>query len=219
MIVWKSGMATASVGTGTCSPMSNGHPPPSSPPPAVLRPAPRRARDGHAGLRCYDAAVHRLRRLIAWLHMLDGSPEAIGRGTALGLFVAFTPTIGFQVALAALLAPLLRANVPVAIAMVWVTNPATMGPAFAFTYAIGRLFWGGPPQHEADREIAEAIDDVAEHEVLEGWSRFYDFLGTGQDIVVPLVIGGVIVGAAVGLFAYVVTVRIVRAHRSSRADA
>lgn len=145
--------------------------------------------------------------------MLDGSPEAIARGTALGLFVAFTPTIGFQVLLAAALAPLLRANVPAAVAMVWVTNPATVGPAFALTYRVGRLVWGGPAAPLAEREIEDAIDEMAEHEVLESWDRLADLLATGQAIVVPLLIGGVIVGGTLGLLAYVLTVRVVRGHR------
>jgi len=154
--------------------------------------------------------MDRLRRLVAWLHMLDGSAEAIGRGAALGLFIAFTPTIGFQVLLAAALAPLVRANVPAAAAMVWVTNPATMGPAFALTYRVGCIVWGGTSTPQGQREIAVAMH---EHDVVEPWRRLSDLLATGETVVVPLVLGGVIVGGLLGLCGYVVTVRVVRAHR------
>jgi uncharacterized protein (DUF2062 family) len=159
---------------------------------------------------CYLREMARLRRLVAWLHMLDGSAEAIGRGAALGLFIAFTPTIGFQVLLAAALAPLVRANVPAAVAMVWVTNPATIGPAFALTYRVGCLVLGGPSTPQAHREIAVAMH---EHDVVEPWRRLSDLFAMGETVVVPLVVGGIVVGGLLGMCAYFVTVRIVRAHR------
>jgi uncharacterized protein (DUF2062 family) len=155
-------------------------------------------------------AMDRLRRLVAWLHMLDGSPEAIARGAALGLFIAFSPTIGFQVLLAAALAPLIRANVPAAAAMVWVTNPATMGPAFALTYRVGCLVWGDPSSPQGHRELAVAMHG---HDVTEPWRRLSDLLATGETVVVPLVVGGVVVGGVLAIVGYVVTVRLVRAHR------
>ena len=51
-------------------------------------------------------------------------------GVSLGLFIAFTPTIPFQMLLAALGAILLRVNLPAALAACWITNPLTALPIY-----------------------------------------------------------------------------------------
>ncbi|HSH69514.1 MAG TPA: DUF2062 domain-containing protein, partial [Deferrisomatales bacterium] len=91
----------------------------------------------------------RLRRLGRWLFQLRGSPEAIALGVAIGVFVAFTPTAGVQALLALLLATLLGANRPAAVAPVFLTNPLTALPAFTLTYRAGLLWVPGPSLGEA----------------------------------------------------------------------
>jgi uncharacterized protein (DUF2062 family) len=130
-----------------------------------------------------------------------------------GLLIAFTPTIGVQVVLAAALAPLARANVPAAVAMVWVTNPATMGPAFALTYRVGCAVWHGPAGAMAPAAVAEAIDIDTPHAFFAPWEWLSELLSAGETVIVPLVIGGLIVGGVLALVAYVLTLRVVRAHR------
>lgn len=53
-----------------------------------------------------------------------------------GLFWAFMP-MPFQMLPASLLAILFRVNLPLSIALVWVTNPLTMPPIFYFCYKVG----------------------------------------------------------------------------------
>ena len=55
---------------------------------------------------------------------------------ALGLFVAFMPFPGHPL-VAALLALLLKVNVPVAALATFISNPLTMGPMYYFTYRVG----------------------------------------------------------------------------------
>jgi uncharacterized protein len=55
-----------------------------------------------------------------------------------GLFVAFMP-IPAQIVVAAVMAVLLRCNLPLAVSLVFVTNPVTMGPLFFMAYEIGAL--------------------------------------------------------------------------------
>ena len=54
----------------------------------------------------------------------------------IGVFVAFIP-MPFQMVLAACLAITFRCNLPLAVALVWITNPVTMPAIFYFTYKIG----------------------------------------------------------------------------------
>ncbi|BFM07456.1 DUF2062 domain-containing protein [Halioxenophilus aromaticivorans] len=54
----------------------------------------------------------------------------------LGLFIAFIPAPG-QMALGAFCAWFFRCNLPITLALIWVSNPLTMAPIFFFTYKLG----------------------------------------------------------------------------------
>jgi hypothetical protein len=80
-----------------------------------------------------------LRPVAHWLH--HSSLWYLNRRTAagacaVGLFWAFIP-IPWQMLPAAITAIALRVNLPVSVALVWITNPLTMPPIFYFTYKIG----------------------------------------------------------------------------------
>jgi len=55
---------------------------------------------------------------------------------AVGMFCAFIP-VPFQMLIAAILAIWFRVNILVAVPMVWISNPVTMGPMFYFCYLLG----------------------------------------------------------------------------------
>ncbi|MGE0383566.1 MAG: DUF2062 domain-containing protein [Gammaproteobacteria bacterium] len=81
-------------------------------------------------------------------------------GAAIGLFFAFLPIPGHML-LAAPTAVLARANVLVAIAAVWVTNPLTIAPMFYAAYRVGAWLLGTPPQPVAFGWSARALTDAA----------------------------------------------------------
>ncbi len=60
-----------------------------------------------------------IRRALRSIVTLHGSPEAIALGTAIGVFIAFTPTIGFQMLLGAFVATLVGASRPAAMIPAW----------------------------------------------------------------------------------------------------
>lgn len=62
-----------------------------------------------------------------------------------GIFCAFVP-IPFQMVLAAALAIPLRVNLPISMALVWLTNPVTMPPVFYFCYQVGAWLLDTPEQ-------------------------------------------------------------------------
>jgi uncharacterized protein (DUF2062 family) len=62
---------------------------------------------------------------------------------AVGLFMAFVP-IPFQMVWAAGAAMIFRVNLPLSVALVWVTNPVTIPPVFLFAYLIGTWVLGNP---------------------------------------------------------------------------
>ena len=62
--------------------------------------------------------------------------RSIAGAFMVGLFFAWWP-VPFQMALAAGGAILLRTNLPMSVAVVWITNPLTMPPMFYFAYVVG----------------------------------------------------------------------------------
>ncbi len=65
-------------------------------------------------------------------------------GFAIGLFFAFWP-VPFQMWLSAGMAIPFRANLPLSVATVWITNPFTMPPIFYGAYKVGSTVLGTTP--------------------------------------------------------------------------
>ncbi|MFI3187677.1 MAG: DUF2062 domain-containing protein [Methylococcaceae bacterium] len=62
--------------------------------------------------------------------------RSIAMAFAVGLFCAWIPT-PMQMVFAATGAIYYRANIPISVALVWITNPLTMPPLFYFAYKAG----------------------------------------------------------------------------------
>lgn len=69
--------------------------------------------------------------------------RSVAGAFAVGLFVAFLP-IPAQMLLAAAVAIMVRVNLPIAVLLVWITNPLTMAPIFLTAYTMGRCLMGEP---------------------------------------------------------------------------
>lgn len=67
--------------------------------------------------------------------------RSVALAFAVGLFAAWIPTPG-QMAIAAVAAFYFRANLPISVALVWITNPLTMPPMFYFAYLVGLFLLG-----------------------------------------------------------------------------
>ncbi|MBS3955665.1 MAG: DUF2062 domain-containing protein [Methylomicrobium sp.] len=78
--------------------------------------------------------------------------KSVSMAFAIGLFAAWIPT-PTQMAIAAVAAFYFRGNLPISVALVWLTNPITMPPLFYFAYRLG-LFVLGQPSPSADFEFS-----------------------------------------------------------------
>lgn len=72
--------------------------------------------------------------------------KSVSMAFFVGLFVMWIP-LPAQMVIAAGLAILLHCNLAISAALVWITNPVTMGPMFYFAYKLGSFMLGLPPSH------------------------------------------------------------------------
>ncbi|NIB41261.1 DUF2062 domain-containing protein [Pseudomaricurvus alkylphenolicus] len=101
-----------------------------------------------------------------------------------GLFVALMPTLG-QMPIAALVALMFRVNMPIAVALVWISNPLTMPAIFYATYEFGRWILDSP---------------ALEFTMELSWEWFStEFTKLWQ----PLVVGSLLAGLVVGCLGYI----------------
>ncbi|MEI7796165.1 MAG: DUF2062 domain-containing protein [Methylococcaceae bacterium] len=86
--------------------------------------------------------------------------RSISLAFAVGLFCAWIPT-PTQMAIAAAGAIYFRANLPVSVALVWVTNPLTMPPLFYFAYQVG-LDVMNQPAAEGDFSLTSVLSGLGD---------------------------------------------------------
>ncbi len=150
------------------------------------------------------------RRLLRWLLTLRGSPAAVARGAAIGVFVAFTPLQGLQMIVAVALATACNANRVIAAALVWITNPLTIVPLYGLCYWVGSRFWSGPPLGQVRDVLRRTVAGLARFDFWEVYDQFVAFLAMGRDILIPLTIGGLLLGGLLAIPAYFVVLVLVK---------
>lgn len=69
--------------------------------------------------------------------------RSVSGGVASGLFWAMVPFPGQMIA-SALTAIFFRINLPISVALVWITNPVTIPPVFYMNYLVGTWLLGAP---------------------------------------------------------------------------
>lgn len=144
------------------------------------------------------------RRLLRSIIMLDDSAHSIALGTAIGMFIALTPTVGIQMLMvlcfAFLTRPFFRFNQFAALITVYVSNPLTLVPIYWFDYKIGTYYVGGSMTQGDFARILE----------FEGFSGWWEtFKQLMLDVGSPLIIGSFIVGTFFSLLTYPIMLRLV----------
>lgn len=117
------------------------------------------------------------------------SHRSVSLAFLVGIFCAFLP-MPFQMVVAAVLAVLVGSNLPVSVALVWISNPITMPPMLYFSYLIGQLILG----------VGSDADTMTWH-----LDTLYDNF---RQIWRPLILGSVICGLIAGLIGFI-TIRII----------
>jgi len=144
----------------------------------------------------------RLRPILKWIIKLRSTPKAIAGGLGLGTFIAFTPTMGIQLILAVVTATFFSLNRPAAMIPVWITNPITVAPIYTFNYWLGCRIWDGPPLSEVSGLFLDISRTMTHLKFWDMKEQLFAVLHMGKEILIPLLLGGLTIGAVAGSIVY-----------------
>jgi len=133
---------------------------------------------------------HTIKNWLAECRELSGDPRYLGRGMAIGIFVSMTPFFPFHTAIALTMSVILRGSKRAAAIGVWLSNPLTIPICYFVTYKLGITILGTESIYDPD------------------WKTFSDLFKMGVDIVYAMIIGGFVLGTALGIPTYYATKKI-----------
>jgi uncharacterized protein len=145
------------------------------------------------------------RSLLRKILLLDDTAHSIALGTAIGMFIGMTPTVGIQMILVLCLAfatrPLFHFNKVAALLTVYISNPFTVLPIYWFNYSIGTYFV----------EATVTYEDFARTLEYEGFAQWWDtVVGLFVRVGWPLILGSLLVGTVTSVPTYPLILWLVR---------
>lgn len=132
---------------------------------------------------------------------LSATPHAIALGAACGVFVSFTPLVGFHILLGGLLAYVLRGNVISSAFGTWFGNPLTFPFIWATTYELGLWILYG--------KVGQAPRTLGRQMVELSFDRLWP-------VMKPMLVGSLPLGLSAGCIAYIVIFNAVRSYQDRR---
>lgn len=146
----------------------------------------------------FKGSFRRRLKYFYWrLVRLQGTPEALARGLACGVFAGLFPFFGSQTLLALLLAVPFRGNKILAAVGPWISNPLTSVPIYLFNFQLGKWLLNDSTK-----------TDVSFH----SWEEVKEL---GLEIIWPLFVGSVAAGLVCAVFSYFLGLWLIRHVRAS----
>lgn len=142
-------------------------------------------------------------RIMGWFAPFITDPRlwqmnrgALTRAVYIGVLCAFFPLPG-QMPLAIIGALMFRANIPMAVALTWLTNPLTAIPVFWLAYSIGAFLLGEPMI--GIRTIGIVLSDFALWATGHGINPFANQLFSIKAFVIGLIVCAICTSVVLGL--------------------
>jgi len=130
---------------------------------------------------------------------MQGTPDEIALGLAIGVFSGMFPFFGLQIIIAVAIATILRANKIMAALGTWISNPFTYLPIYLLNFHVGQWLLG--------------------HSDNSGWagelSSWQALLTLSSTVLTELLLGCLVMGSIVSILCYLIA-RSLLSHRRQR---
>ena len=136
----------------------------------------------------FSGPRERLNQILVRMRQLEGDPRYIAMGLAVGIFVSITPIIPLQTLVAVALAYVLRGSKSAAALGTWLSNPLTIPLVYYANYKLGCLLLG----------CQTTLDRIS-------FDSFSQLMDLGIEVTWAMIVGGVVIGAVLGVATYFIT--------------
>lgn len=143
---------------------------------------------------------------------MQGSPQAIARGLAAGVFAGWFPLFGLQTIIGVAIAVLIRGNKIMAAAGTWVSNPFTYVPIYFFNFRIGQWLL----QKVGISFDIPAFNDLQRLSASSKLPKVSELIDLGAGFTIPLFLGSFVIGLITAVLAYVMGIWAAQAIRQHR---
>src|SRR6185295_12874840 len=147
------------------------------------------------------------RRLLS----IDDPPERTALAFSIGVFIAFSPFLGFHTIAATLIAFLFRFNKIAIYTGTFINNPfLTVVPIILASYTIGACLLAPPLGIPAEGAA------LFRHPQILSGDYYRRLFGSGWELLLPFAVGGMVLSVICSLVAYPLTLRALRSYRHRR---
>ncbi|MGO8954761.1 MAG: DUF2062 domain-containing protein [Rhodomicrobium sp.] len=156
------------------------------------------------------------RYMVFRLWRIEASPHSIALGCAVGVFAIFTPFLGFQMTLAALLALAFRGSVFASAVGTFAGNPLTYPAIWISTFTVGNVFLDSSANAEISQlstgaeALGRSLRDASAGGVASAVQGLWPILK-------PMAVGSLPLGGVTAILTYLTIRRIASARKGMRA--
>jgi uncharacterized protein (DUF2062 family) len=141
------------------------------------------------------------RKFIKPIFTINDTPHSIALGVVLGVFVALTPTVGFQMITVAVIGTFIKANRIIAIILCWISNPITFIPMYYGYYWVGGKVLA--VELWTFSNFSEKMNGVLAARESLGYVEAFKQLGS--ETLLPLFVGSLILATVFSIPLYPIT--------------
>lgn len=141
---------------------------------------------------------------VKFIRMSD-DPHKLALGMALGIFTGMMPIMPFHMALAVILALVIKASKVTAALGTWINNPLDVYFLYTLNYRVGALILGHTEKSWVFSSVMESVQRGEEIKVIVG-----NITGAAGIIITSLLVGGFVMGVVFSLPSYFIFLKLFR---------